>query len=97
MFYDWFHSRDDESLVKGKRKTIRYKRPPAISLAQTGCHSPERLSSNSSLFILSEQENVRNPLELFDDQEEYNSTLYRSSEWKKWKFPFGFRQTYNYL
>ena len=54
MFHGWFHPRDDESLVKGKRKSIRYKRIRVISLAQTGCHSPERLSLNSSLlFIIS--------------------------------------------
>jgi hypothetical protein len=52
MFHGWFHPRDDESLVKRKRESKRYKRPPVISLAQTVCHSPERLSSNSSFLFI---------------------------------------------
>jgi len=52
MFHDWFHPHDDESLVKGKRESRRYKRVPIISLAQTGCHDRERLSSNSSLLFI---------------------------------------------
>ena len=80
MFHDWFHPRDDGSLVKGKREPIRYKRLPVISLAQTGCHSPKRLSSNSSLLFIIREKNVRNFMKLFDDQEEDNPILYRSSE-----------------
>jgi hypothetical protein len=51
MFHGWFHPRDDESLVKGKRESKRCKRLPGISLAQTECHSSERLSSNSPLLF----------------------------------------------
>jgi hypothetical protein len=52
MLHDWIHPRDDESFVKGKRESRRYKLLPIISLAQTGCHGPERLPSNSSLLFI---------------------------------------------
>ena len=59
MFHDWLHPRDDGSLVKGKRQSIRYKRLPLISLAQTECYGPERLSLNSSLLSIIRTKNVR--------------------------------------